>query len=290
MVFCKRAIQSPSGTSTRPRLWNRVSPGSARLYTWPPLRTESFLLTALVVGCSPAPRARPGIAGTTRGGGCMYVCVCVSPRLCPSQHPDGSPRRAKGSHRVWAASMPGRGQRGPVRAELNPVAQVGRGDPGIAVFLGAAVTTSTKAGFEPCSYSPVSSMSPDSAHATAAWSRRWVSAAWRGGSRGHWRSSGSRGVSSLSLAIGGPPGSRVSRRGLMSSGCQNSGTDGEGCGAGEPLGSARRLSRGSEQCEGPRVNIYVCVCAFVNVFVCVHIYAYIHIRVMYMQNIYNVYV
>lgn len=88
IVFCKRAIQSPSGTSPCPRLWKGVFLGSAHRYTWSLLRTESFLLTALIVGCSPAPSARLGIAGATLGDGCM--CVCVSPHACaPRSTPKG---------------------------------------------------------------------------------------------------------------------------------------------------------------------------------------------------------
>lgn len=100
------------------------------------------------------------------------------------------------------------------------------------------------------------------------------------------------------LVLGGPPGSGESRRGLMSSGCRY-GTGGGVCGAAGPLGSARRLRRCSaprwpsprgQQCEGPCINEYLSVCVCKRTLVRTCVCAYIPTRVLYMQNVYNVYI
>lgn len=72
----------------------------------------------------------------------MHVRACV-PTPVPLAAARRDPRRAKGVPQVGAAPKPGRARRGPAGTGL-VLTLAGRGDPGIALVLAAAVTTSAK--------------------------------------------------------------------------------------------------------------------------------------------------
>lgn len=235
------------------------------------------------------------------------TCARASPRLCPSQRRGGT----LGGRRASLRSGPRQSQAGH-GAVLSGTGLVltlaGRGEPGHRSRSSGRCDNLCEGGSGPCGYSPVSNRVARFCPRRGERGRRRVSAARREGGPGKARALGDflhsppgeplRLLRGSALVLGGPPGSGESRRGLMSSGCRY-GTGGEVCGAAGPLGSARRLRRCSapglpsgrrQQCEGPCPKEYLCVCVCKRTYVRTCACAYIRTRVMYMQNVYNVYI